>query len=77
MNKPPPSTVRGHTAAESDVRYIPGVKSAHGLPNAPIDLPDDFGLDDDRRDVRAVIWASAALVLAVVIAVIAIWGAFS
>lgn len=43
----------------------------------PIDLPDDFGLDDDRRDARAVTWAAAALVLALAIAVFAIWGAFA
>lgn len=43
----------------------------------PINIHDEFGLDDDRGDVRAVIWAAAALALALVIAVLAIWGVFA
>lgn len=46
-------------------------------PRPPIDLPDDFGTDDDRGDARVVTWAAVALMLALVIAVAAIWGAFA
>lgn len=46
-------------------------------PREPIDLPDDFGLDDDRRGARVVMWAAAALFLTLAIAVLAILGAFA
>jgi hypothetical protein len=43
----------------------------------PIDMPDDFGLDDTRRDLRAASWAAAALILTLAIAAAALMGAFS
>lgn len=43
----------------------------------PIDLPDDFGADDTRRDLRAASWAAAALVLVFGIAAGVIFGAFA
>lgn len=44
-----PPRLRGSTAADADARFTPGQKSPHPIPLAPIDLPDDFGFDNDDR----------------------------
>jgi hypothetical protein len=51
---------RGYTTAEADARYIPGLKS-------PIDLPDDFGTNDEGAADYRTITIAAAILLAVAV----------
>ena len=63
-----PSALRGHSAAAAEARYIPGQKS-------PIDLPDDFGLDEGAPHFGVATIIAAAVWVVLIIAAIVIWGA--
>jgi hypothetical protein len=43
----------------------------------PIDLPDDFGLDEDAPDFSMAFIMTAALWIVLIIAAVLIWGAMA
>lgn len=46
-------------------------------PFTPIDLPDDFGLDDDDRSGRVIAWIAGAILVTTFLAAIIIIGVLS
>ncbi|WP_240233588.1 hypothetical protein [Devosia lacusdianchii] len=46
-------------------------------PRTPINLPDDFGIDETRADLRMASWAAATLAIVFGIAALIIFGAFA
>lgn len=73
----PQADLRGRTAEIAAARYIPGVKSTNAPINAPIDLPDDFGLDDDGDQGHAGTSIAVTLFISIVIAAVLLIGALS